>query len=72
MDINAITQLIGTFGFPIFCSIILFWYILKRDEDEVKRDLMHKEETESLRKTIEYNTLVMQRLIDKLEGGTVK
>lgn len=32
MDVNAITQLIGTMGFPIAACIALFWYMIRQDE----------------------------------------
>jgi len=32
MDVNAISQLIGTIGFPIAASIALFWYVIREDE----------------------------------------
>ena len=32
MDVNAITQLIETMGFPIAACIALFWYMIRQDE----------------------------------------
>ena len=32
MDANAISQLIGTMGFPIAACIALFWYMIRQDE----------------------------------------
>lgn len=32
MDVNAISQLIGTMGFPIAACIALFWYMIRQDE----------------------------------------
>lgn len=32
MDVNAISQLIGTIGFPIAACIALFWYMIRQDE----------------------------------------
>lgn len=59
MDVNAITTVISTVGFPITVCIILFAYIYKKQE---KTDNTIAKLTE----TINNNTAVMQRLIDKL------
>ena len=32
MDANAISQLIGTMGFPIAACVALFWYMIRQDE----------------------------------------
>lgn len=61
MGMNTITQLIGTLGFPICVSLICFWYINKQSAN-------HKEEIEGLRTALVNNTVVMQRLVDHLEG----
>lgn len=59
MDINSVTQFISTLGFPIAVCLICFWYINKREEQ-------HKDEVTELAKAINNNTLVMQKLVDKL------
>lgn len=59
MDANAITEIISTVGFPIAVCLILFAYIYKKQE---KTD----ETIVKLTETINNNTAVMQRLIDKL------
>ena len=60
MDITTITQFISTLGFPIAVCLICFWYINKREEQ-------HKEEISELAKAINNNTIVMQKLVDRLE-----
>lgn len=55
MDVETITTLISTLGFPIVVCIALFWYINKQATD-------HKAETETLRKTIEENTTILAQL----------
>lgn len=56
MDINVIAQLVGSVGFPICMSIYLIYFM--------------QTELKEMRKTIENNTLTMQKLVDKLnEGG---
>lgn len=59
MDITTITQFISTLGFPIAVCLICFWYINKREEQ-------HKEEIGELAKAINNNTIVMQKLVDRL------
>ena len=59
MDINAITQIIGSLGFPVAVCLICFWYINKQEEE-------HKGEVSKLTDAINNNTLIMQRLCDKL------
>lgn len=61
MDMNAIAQLIGTVGFPICVSLVCFWYINKQAAS-------HKAEIGGLREALTNNTIVMQRLVDHLEG----
>ena len=61
MDITTVTQFVSTLGFPIAVCLICFWYINKREEQ-------HKEEVTELAKAINNNTIVMQKLVDKLDG----
>ena len=53
MDINVIAQLIGSVGFPICMSIYLIYFM--------------QTELKEMRKTIENNTLTMQKLMDKID-----
>lgn len=55
MDINVITQIVTTVGFPIVAAGALFWYVNKLTET-------HKQETEALRKTLESNTNILIEL----------
>lgn len=59
MDIQAITQMIGSVGFPIVCCIYLI-YTQKQIEDK------HSEEMDKMRETVENNTKVMYKLCSKL------
>lgn len=61
MDFNAVVQAISTIGFPIVMCLILMYYVNKLIE-------AHKTEIDDLRKTIEANTLVTQKLVDTLNG----
>lgn len=62
MSIQDITTIISGVGFPIVCSLLMFW-----QNNELNK--AHREETSELRKTIESNTLAIQTLINKLEEG---
>lgn len=53
MDINVIAQLIGSVGFPICMSIYLIYFM--------------QTELKEMRKSIENNTLTMQKLLDALD-----
>lgn len=59
MDVQSITTVITTVGFPIAVCLILFWYINKIQEQ-------HKAETDKLAEALNNNTLVMQQLVGKL------
>lgn len=59
MDYTAVAQLIGSLGFPIVACVMLYVRMEKQDEN-------HKQEVSELSKAIQNNTLVMQKLIDKL------
>ena len=65
MDIQSVTTIITTVGFPIAVCLICFWYINKIQEE-------HKTEIDKLAEALNNNTLVMQKLTDNLEtiGGT--
>ena len=60
MDVQVLTSLIGSLGFPIACCIALFWYITKTANQ-------HKEEMDKMSEAINNNTNVMNQLILKLE-----
>lgn len=60
MDFNTILQSISTVGFPIVICLILMWYIKELSSS-------HREETEKFTEALNKNTLVLQRLCDKME-----
>lgn len=61
MDLTNITQIIGSLGFPIVACVLLYIRMEKQDDN-------HKAEVSELTQAIHNNTLVMQKLIDKLGG----
>lgn len=64
MDINAISSIISTVGFPIACCGACFWYIVKSDKS-------HKEEMDKMSTALNNNTLVIQKLIDRIDKSEV-
>lgn len=60
MDVQVIGQLVASLGFPIVACGALFWMVNKNEE-------RHKEEMDSLRKTIEDNTNVLASLKELIQ-----
>ena len=60
MDANTITTIVSTVGFPIAMCIGMLFYGYKQQEN-------HKEETEKFTEALNRNTLVLQKLCDKLK-----
>lgn len=64
-------QIISSLGFPIMAAIACGWFI-KYQTDQYKQDLKdirteHKEEIKDLQEVITQNTLVLQKLCDRLD-----
>lgn len=57
-----IIQIVAQLGFPIAMCLLMFWYVTKKDES-------HREEINKMSEAVNNNTLVMQKLIDKLGGN---
>ena len=64
---DEIVTAISTVGFPIVCTLILLYLLVKENEQ-------HKEEMGSIKDTIQNNTIVLselkQLLNDLLNGGS--
>lgn len=60
MDLSAITNLISTIGFPIAISLVLMWYIMKLNDN-------HSNEVKALTNALNNNTVILQRVCDKLD-----
>ncbi len=58
MDVSMIAQLVGSVGFPICMSIYLIYFM--------------QTELKEMRKSIENNTLTMQKLLDALDDKEKK
>lgn len=65
MDVSALSTLISNMGFPIACVIAMF-YMWNKEREE------HKTECQKMTEAINNNTLVMQKLVDKLGLDEVK
>lgn len=61
MDVSALTQLVGSLGFPIVACIALYVRMNKQDE-------LHKEEMSKITESLNNNTIALNRLVDKMDG----
>lgn len=53
MDVNSIATIVSSVGFPICMSIYLIYFM--------------QTELKEMRKTIENNTITMQKIVDRLD-----
>lgn len=60
MDANIILQAITSVGFPIVMCLMLMWYVKEISSK-------HKEESDKFAEALNNNTLVLQKLCDKLD-----
>lgn len=71
--VNMVLQAITTVGFPIVCCGVLMYYVKYiRDKDtEMMADIVarHSEEVNTMSAALNENTLVLQKLCDKLDSG---
>lgn len=61
--VQMVVSVISTVGFPIAVALICMWYVNHQGEN-------HKTEVSAMTEAINNNTLVLQRLMDKLEADT--
>ena len=55
MDFSEVMQMVSTVGFPIVAAGVLMWFLSAK--------------MTTLEQAVQNNTLVMQRLLDKLGGN---
>lgn len=71
-DINMITTIITTVGFPIVACGAMGWYvkyISDRHSQEVQQlNEQHQEEMKQVTEALNNNTLALQKLCDKIGG----
>lgn len=60
MEINTVTQLVSSVGFPIALCIYMIYAMQKQSEN-------HKTEINELTKTIENNTIAIVKLVEKID-----
>ncbi len=63
MEVEPILQAIANLGFPIACTLLMFRLLNQEQEN-------HKSESKEWTQAINNNTLVMQKLVDRLDGET--
>ena len=72
MDVNNISEIISTVGFPIVCFLHCGWYVKYReDKNDDKYDKIinqHDDEMKQIVAAINNNTVALQKLADKLGG----
>lgn len=72
MGINEILTAIATVGFPIVaCCAMAFFF--SRVNDNYRNDIkeinaQHKAEMDAMTQAINNNTMVIQRLVDRMDG----
>lgn len=70
MDVQGLSDIISTVGFPIVCFIMCGWYVKYRedrnDEKIDKLNTMHDDESKQMVSALNNNTLALQKLTDKL------
>lgn len=68
--------LISSLGFPVVACIAMGWYVKLQTtnyrEDVKQLQIQHKEEIASMTEALNNNTLVLQKLCDKLDANMVK
>lgn len=76
MDTQGIITLIQSVGFPIVMCGLMAWYVKyitdKNREQIIAEREAHKEEMNEVVKAINNNTIVIERLIAKLDVGGEK
>lgn len=74
MDINAISTLITTVGFPIVACGFLAWYV-KYQTDQNNQEVSqmrkeHKEELEKVSEALNRNTVALEKLCTQIDEKT--
>ena len=71
MDFNVLITMVGSLGFPIVACIamaIFFREVNKNYREDIKElSSNHKNEMDKVTEAINNNTIVVQKLIDKLD-----
>lgn len=70
MEIQEITSLVGSVGWPIVSSLLLMWYVNQinlrwTNERDIERQ-SHSKEMEAITSAINANTVVLEALKEKI------
>lgn len=57
--IEILLNAISNYGFPIAACAVMFWYMNKERQD-------HKQEVDTLRNSLDNNTVVLEKILTKL------
>lgn len=72
MDLNGVSEIISTVGFPIVCFLLCGYYVKyredKNDEKYDKLNNQHDDEMKQIVAALNNNTIALQKLADKLGG----
>lgn len=72
MDLNGVSEIISTIGFPIVCFLLCGYYVKyredKNDEKYDKLNNQHDDEMKQIVAALNNNTIALQKLADKLGG----
>lgn len=73
MDANTLTTMIGSLGFPIVACIGIAYFFAKVNDnyrnDIKEMNASHKAEIDKMTEAINNNTIVIQKLIDRMEDN---
>ena len=68
MDVNTVSTLIGTYGFPVIACCVMGWYVKytpDRHREELNRlNEQHRTEMNDIKEALNNNTLALQKLTD--------
>lgn len=68
MDVNTVSTLIGTYGFPVIACCVMGWYVkytTDRHREELKGlNEQHRTEMNDIKEALNNNTLALQKLTD--------
>ena len=65
MDVQSMSQIIASLGFPIVAACAMFWYVNKQAE-------RHKEETKAMQDSLNENSKVLAGLKDLIQTLVTK
>ena len=68
MDVNTVSTLIGTYGFPVIACCVMGWYVkytTDRHREELNRlNEQHRTQMNDIKEALNNNTLALQKLTD--------